>query len=312
MSTAAATTTASWRGLAAVCLAGVVWGTIGPAVDIVDDRSPLSVLTTGAYRGIVAVAALVLMVVVTGRARRCRAVVEAAPGRVVVVGLLISAFQLLFFVAVVSVGVSVATVVCLGFAPVLILVVHSVRDRAAPPPGRLLTVGAAVAGLVLISLAGGGEPDPPHPALGVLAALLSGSAFALSAEVGGPLSKRYDALGVSAVTMTVAGAVLVVVGVPLALLRGEPMTTTDPVAWLLIGYLGLVTMALAYVLFFVGLRTTPSGSVVIATLLEPLTAVVIAVAALGEVLTPAGVVGGVLILAAIATLGRAPRPAESP
>ena len=62
-------------------------------------------------------------------------------------------------------------------------------------------------------------------------------------------------------------------------------------------------MAVAYALLFTGLRTTPSGSAVVATLLEPVTAVVIAVAFLGEHLTVAGVVGSLLILAAIASLG---------
>ncbi len=62
-------------------------------------------------------------------------------------------------------------------------------------------------------------------------------------------------------------------------------------------------MALAYVLLFAGLRTTASGSAAVATLLEPVTAVVIAVLLLGETLTAAGVAGALLILAAIATLG---------
>ena len=67
--------------------------------------------------------------------------------------------------------------------------------------------------------------------------------------------------------------------------------------------LGSVTMALAYVLLFAGRRTTASGSVAVATLLEPVTAVVIAVLVLGETLTPAGMLGSLLILAAIGSLG---------
>jgi DME family drug/metabolite transporter len=67
-----------------------------------------------------------------------------------------------------------------------------------------------------------------------------------------------------------------------------------------------MTMAVAYVLLFAGLRTTPSGTAVVATLLEPVTAVVIAVSFLGERLTVAGGVGALLIVAAIGTLGRRP------
>jgi DME family drug/metabolite transporter len=89
-----------------------------------------------------------------------------------------------------------------------------------------------------------------------------------------------------------------------AYLRGEAMATTDPGSWLLLAYLGVVTMAFAYVLLFAGLRSTPSGTAVVATLLEPVTAVLIAVLVLHERPTAPVVVGALLILAAIATLGR--------
>ena len=56
-------------------------------------------------------------------------------------------------------------------------------------------------------------------------------------------------------------------------------------------------------------RTTPSGAAVVATLLEPVTAVLIAVLFLGERLTVAGVVGALLIGVAIGSLGRRERPA---
>jgi DME family drug/metabolite transporter len=57
-------------------------------------------------------------------------------------------------------------------------------------------------------------------------------------------------------------------------------------------------------LMFAGLRLTSSSAAVVATLIEPVTAVLIAAAFLGEHLTTAGVVGCVLIIAAIGSLGR--------
>ena len=94
-------------------------------------------------------------------------------------------------------------------------------------------------------------------------------------------------------------------------LRGDAFRTSDAVSWALIGYLGVFTLAIAYALLFTGLRSTPSGAAVVATLLEPVTAVLIAVTLLGEHLTLAGVVGSLLIVAAITSLGRtseAPTP----
>ena len=81
------------------------------------------------------------------------------------------------------------------------------------------------------------------------------------------------------------------------------MVPGDAATWAGLAYMGVVTLALAYVLLFAGLRTTGTGAAAVATLLEPVTAVVIAVLLLGETLTAAGVAGALLILAAIATLG---------
>jgi DME family drug/metabolite transporter len=299
----------AWRGLVLVCIAGMIWGTIGPVVDVVDDRSSLSVWMVGAYRAVAAVVVLLVAVAASRRLPHCRALVAEDPWRAVSVGVLTATFMLLFFVSVVSVGVSIATVVCLGWAPVLLLVADVARAHRRPPPGQVLTVGAAVAGLVLISVAGGGDSDPSHPVLGVVTSLASGTAYALSAELGRPLSTGHDAVSVATVTMTVAAGVLVVSGLAVTLVRGETMTTTDGTTWLLVVYLGVGTMALAYVLLFAGLRTTPSRTAVVATLLEPVTAVLIAVLLLGEHLTAAGTVGAVLIVAAIASLGaRRPTP----
>jgi DME family drug/metabolite transporter len=67
-------------------------------------------------------------------------------------------------------------------------------------------------------------------------------------------------------------------------------------------YLGVVPSALAYALFFAGLRTVPGAVASIVTLLEPLTATALATTFLGERLAPAALAGGVLVLAAVAGL----------
>jgi drug/metabolite transporter, DME family len=89
------------------------------------------------------------------------------------------------------------------------------------------------------------------------------------------------------------------------------MGTSDGAAWLLVIYLGVVTMAFAYVLLYAGLRSTPSGTAVVATLLEPVTAILIAVLFLDEKLSAAGVLGCLLILVAIGSLGRRVDPPQA-
>lgn len=289
------------RGLALVCGAGVIWGTIGPAVDVVHERSMLSVLTMSGWRALAAFATLAVVVLLRGQLAACVALVRAHPTRILGMGALTTAFQLLFFVAVLAAGVSVATVVALGSAPVLLLVLHSVQRRRVPDTAQLVTVSMGVAGLLLVSLVGVGTTGS-DPTLGVLAALGSGAAFALSADVGSSVSQGHDAVPVATGTMVVAALIMVPAGVTVGLLRGDSLVAADAATWAGLAYLGVVTMALAYVLLFAGLRTTASGSAAVATLLEPVTAVVIAVLLLGETLTLAGSVGSLLILAAIGSL----------
>ena len=165
-------------------------------------------------------------------------------------------------------------------------------------------MGTAVLGLLLVSTTGSGDAHTTLSGWGLLAALGSGAAYALSAEVGGALTKAHDALAVTTCTTFVVAAVLVPGGLGIALLQGQSMTTTDTESWVLIVYLGVVTMAFAYVLLYAGLRSTPSGTAVVATLLEPVTAVLIAVLFLDETLSVAGAIGCLLILGAIGSLGR--------
>ena len=165
-------------------------------------------------------------------------------------------------------------------------------------------MGTALLGLLLVSTGGPEGLHAPHPALGVLGALGSGAAYALSTHVGGSLTQEHSALVVTTCTTSVVAVVLVPGGLGLAVLLRGPLVTSDVGTWILVVYLGIVTMAFAYVLLYAGLRSTPSGTAVVATLLEPVTAVLIAVLFLGETMSVASALGCLLILGAIGTLGR--------
>jgi DME family drug/metabolite transporter len=270
-------------------------------------------LTISAYRAVAAAVVLDLLIAVTRRLERSMASVRSQRGRLVAVGALIAASQLLFFSAVEWAGVSLATVICMGFAPVLLLGVASARRRRFPSVAQVLTVATAVAGLLLISIIGGGRQHAAHPVLGVLAALGAGACFAFTADVGAPLSRRVDALTITAGIMNVAAVVLVPCDVVAALVS-QVTLTAGAGAWFLVGCLAVGVVA-TNSLMFAGLRGTSSAAAVVATLIEPVTAVLIAAAFLGEHLTLAGVVGCLLILMAIAGLGRfeehAPHPEPS-
>jgi len=68
-------------------------------------------------------------------------------------------------------------------------------------------------------------------------------------------------------------------------------------------YLGCVPTALAYALFFTGLRGVAASSAAVIAVLEPVTAAVLGVVVLGQPLGPAGVAGAVFLCAAAAVAG---------
>ena len=289
-------------GIVQVSLAGVLWGTGGITLEVIRDHAELSFVTISGYRMLIAALALVAAVVVLRRGAELLALLRESPGSACLVGVGTGAYQALYFGSVVEVGVTVATVVSLGLAPVLLTAAEAARDRRHPGARRLLVVVVALAGLVLVSVAAGGTDTGPRPWLGVALAVGSGTTYAATTALGRPISQRTDPLALTTVATT-AGAIALA---PAALIAGGPLTTDAPVAIGALGYLGVMTMALAYGLLYAGLRTTSSTAAVIASLLEPVTAAVVAAAFLDERIGTLGLVGIVLILAAVAGAGREP------
>jgi len=287
-------------GLLQVALAGILWGTGGLALELVRDRVPMSVLTVSAWRMTIAAAALIAVLLARRQWVTVVTLMRERPAYAVLVGLFTAGYQALYFASVVSVGVTVATVVSLGLAPVLLTIVEAIQLRRRPDGATLLVLAAAVTGLLLVSASSGLGATGPRPVAGVLAAIGSGTAFALTAALGRGLAGRTSPLALTTTTTTVGAVALI----PLALLGGGPLLTADPAAVSTLVYLGVVTMALAYGLLYAGLRTVTGGAAAIATLLEPVTAAVAAAIVLGERLGVAGVLGTLLLLGAVAGLGR--------
>ena len=289
-------------GILQVSLAGVLWGTGGITLELIRDHAELSFVTISGYRMLIAAVVLGAAVVVLRRSGELVALLRASPGTACLVGVGTGAYQALYFGSVVEVGVTVATVVSLGLAPVLLTAAEALRNRRHPGTRRILVVAAALAGLILVSVAAGGTESGPRPWLGVGLAIASGTTYAATTALGRPLSQRTDPLALTTVATT-AGAIALV---PAALIIGGPLTTGDPVALGALAYLGVMTMALAYGLLYAGLRTTSSAAAVIASLLEPVTAAIVAALFLDERVGVLGIFGIVLVLAAVAGAGREP------
>ncbi|MGZ3714825.1 MAG: EamA family transporter, partial [Ktedonobacterales bacterium] len=105
---------------------------------------------------------------------------------------------------------------------------------------------------------------------------------------------------------TIAFGTGALVLLPVALLSGF-VVTYPAQGWLLLVYLGVVPSALGYALFLTGMRSTPATVATIVTLLEPLTATLLAWVFFGEWLTALGVFGALLLLGALVVLSLSQR-----
>ena len=92
---------------------------------------------------------------------------------------------------------------------------------------------------------------------------------------------------------------------PLLLLSQPLDWLSTPAGWLMVAYLGMVTMALANVFQVVGLRGMPPGPAATLLLADPMTATVLGVVILGEALPPLGIVGLGCVLAGLVLQARA-------
>lgn len=284
-------------GLLAVSGGALLWGTTGVAVRVIHDRSGLAAVPIGCYRLAIAAVALGLLFG-RGGARRLRVVVRRHRWSLVLSGAGLGGYQALYFVGVECVGVSVSTLVSLAVAPVALTVAGAVSGHRRPALGSLATLGCAVGGLTLVSLASGSSAAvAPHPLVGILASLGSGLGYAGTTVLNRRLVADGEPLLLTAATSGVGALVLLPVALPFGMALPHDLVSDG---WLV--YLGIVSTVVAYGLFYAGLRTTPAEVAGVLTLLEPLTATVLAAVLLGESLNGLGVVGTALLMVAIAVL----------
>ncbi|HSL59363.1 MAG TPA: EamA family transporter [Acidimicrobiales bacterium] len=279
-----------------VLAAAALFGTTGTAQAL--GPSSATPLGVGAARLVVGGLALLAVLPVVGTPRAGALALWRTPAGIVA-GACTCLYQVAFFAGVQRAGVALGTLVAIGSGPVLTGVLA--RWRLGERGGRawLLATGLCLTGLSLLVLGGtpASRPDP----LGVLLAVVAGSAYAVYTVV--------------ARQQMVAGhAPAAVVGAAFGLggLLSIPILVSQPLGWLteadglaLALYLGLVATTVAYLLFGRGLAALAAGPVTTLMLAEPLVATTLGVVVLDEQLSILGGVGAALVLVGLLVVGSA-------
>jgi DME family drug/metabolite transporter len=282
------------RGLALIALAAISWGTTGAVTTMLVARAGATPLVIGAMRMLIAAVMLPAAASVLTRAPRAAATDR---WRCVAAGVCNAGFQAAYFTSVTLSGIAITALIAICSAPLLITALAAALLGERLSARLAVSLALGVAGTALLVL-GPRSTDGtrPHFAAGVAFALLAGLAYALYVVVAKSVVARMPPMSVAAWTFTAAA----VVTAPALLQSGAARQIELGWPWLL--YLGGVTTAGAYAIYTLGLRHVPAGAAGVAALLEPLTATLLGVVVFGERLGPAGWIGAVLLLGALALL----------
>jgi DME family drug/metabolite transporter len=202
----------------------------------------------------------------------------------------VGAYQLCFFYSTRHAGVAVATVITIGSSPLFARVIGEIRGRLRPH--RLWYVAAAILSIGLILLSLNQDTGTEVEFVGLAAALIAGLAYAIYTESAALLiDRQLNSTAVMGTLFFTAGILT------------SPFLLIRPVSWIasqrgivVMAYLGIVTLTLAYIAFGKGLQNLVPTTVVMLTLLEPVVATCLAWFVLHEEVSGQSWLGMVFVL----------------
>lgn len=277
----------------AILAAALCFSTTGTAQALAGvDASPIAV---GAARIVLGGGILGLLALGRRTPSRATTGTRGSTAALIALGAVgVLAYQPLFFLGTRENGVAIGTVVALGSAPIATGIADAVRLRRSPTSRWMLATAVALAGVALVSGVTGGTVA--LSAGGLLGSIGAGMSYALYTVCAKTLIERgWDSTRVMGTVFGVAA----LASVPVLLLAGTGWLLT-PNGLALALWLGIVTTAVAYLLFGWGLARLTAVTVSTLTLAEPLAATLLGLLVLREQLTPVGTVGLALIAVGLA------------
>ena len=284
-------------GLLMVMFAAILWGTVGVVVQNIYIQSATNPLSIGFFR--LGISVPLLFLACFGiKGRQMFQIAKRDLALMVLGGIAIAFSQVCYFASIGYIGVAAATLISLCTAPIGVALLASLLLRERFTLAILSALILAVGGTVLLVEVQTSQINlQSQTVLGIFFALSSAlgtASFNLCSRV---LARHNHPLQSLTVGMF-AGAIFLFV---IASISGLAIEYSF-ISWMSLLYLGTVTTALGYLLYFSGMRHTPATVASIATLLEPLTATVLAWWLLGEKLSKSVIMGGILLLMAIVIL----------
>ena len=284
--------------LIAACGAGVMWGTGALVVNILVAQYGFTPENVSFWRFVIGA---IVLVGIFGRGimwNRLRPLLLT----VILSGTAMAGYVLLWFLGIEQMGAAVPTLIALCLPPVIVTIIGIIRSQEVADLQLFLVLSGAIIGTILIITQHGStstDVDSQSNLLGVLFSIGSALLYAGFSMINGRIS---IALGAGQATACLTVVAAVVMGLTTFFRPLSWPTEFPPQAWFL--YLGLVTAALALLAFSWGAARLKPTALTLATLLEPLTAVVLSALLLGQHFGSLQWIGSSLLLLSIWGLGR--------
>lgn len=275
------------RGYPEIITAAVMWGFVGILAKMIHGMSAQGIIF---YR--VAFASIIFFVVllISGNTK----IVRFGDKKIYLVlfGIFQAMTMLMYFVSILKGSVSVA-VLLLYTAPAYVTVLSPLLLKESSTKKGIVALFLSLAGIVFIV-------NPQRldfsQSIGIMAGIFSGIAYALQIITSKHLSSTYSGYTQAFWSFIIATLIFLPVG-----LAPADVVFNNMIFLIL---LAIFPTILSVSLYFNGLKKVKAQSASILGLIEPVSAVILAILILGEKISTLEIIGGVLILAGAALVMR--------
>jgi DME family drug/metabolite transporter len=268
-----------------ILLAAFLWGTTGSAQALAPTvASPLAI---GAFRMIIGGIVLFIMAMFKHSISEFKSLNLK---KTLKASFVIAIFQPFFFLGVQLTGIALGTVLAIGSAPIFSGVIEMLEGKKISKIWIIATT-LSIVGCVLLFT---GKSDIKVNFIGILFSLLAGLLYALYVKFSKVLLDTFPRDVVNGSVFLLSGLILL----PILFFVDISWVTTSPGFFVLL-HLGIMTTAVAYTLFGIGLKNTEVEKAVSLTLAEPLTAALLGIFIFKENLSFFSMIGLFLLFAGL-------------
>ena len=253
-----------------VILAATLWGTTGTVQALIPEyKEPLVV---GAIR--LYLAAIYLFLISILFDKNLLSAIFKSPVLIAFSGLFMMLYNMTFFAAVLISGVGVGTAITIGSAPIWAILFEFIILKSTHGLNKIIGAILAVTGISVLMLFG---DNTDWSNLGAFLALLSGLSYVLYSLSTSRIVKKLSHHNTAAWTFLIAAFL----STPVFIFFPSSWVFSHDAIYHLI-FLGTFATGIAYSFFTFGLKYLTSSTAVTLSLVEPITAVILAIIILGE------------------------------